>query len=110
MADQQTRLVVERRHKWLAGRPAEWAVKGWARKAIGTVHTFQGKEADAVILVLGAGEQTEGAARWAAERPNIWNVAATRARFRFYVVGSAGLWGKLDHFRVAHALLPMSSK
>jgi AAA domain len=109
VADELTRLVVGRRHEWLPGRQTEEAVKRWARRSIGTVHTFQGKEADVVILVLGADEQTEGAARWAAERPNILNVAATRARYRFYVVGNAGLWGKLNYFRVAYSLLPAAA-
>lgn len=76
----------------------------WANERIGTVHTFQGKEAEAVILVLGAPrhEQT-GARQWAANSPNLLNVAATRAKSAFYVVGSRSLWkqhgcfAKLDH-------------
>ena len=31
---------------------------------IGTVHTFQGKEADEVIFLLGCSEQSMGAIRW----------------------------------------------
>ncbi len=46
---------------------------------IGTVHTFQGKEAKIVYFVLGADSNSSGAARWAVSDPNMMNVAATRA-------------------------------
>ena len=110
VANRLTRLAVERREEWWPGRHTLAEVKRWARRSIGTVHTFQGKEAEAVILVLGADEQTEGAARWAASRPNILNVAATRAQLRFYVIGSVGLWGKLNYFRTALLHLEVSSE
>lgn len=69
------------------------------------MHTFQGKETDAVTLVLGADERSLGAVRWAAGRPNILNVAATRARFRFYIVGDERLWGRQRYFNVAYSEL-----
>ena len=47
---------------------------------VGTVHTFQGKEAPIVFFVLGADRQSSGAARWAVTEANIMNVAATRAK------------------------------
>lgn len=47
---------------------------------IGTVHTFQGKQNDIVILVMGADKNSSGAANWAVSKPNIMNVAATRAK------------------------------
>jgi superfamily I DNA and/or RNA helicase len=73
-------------------------VEEWIRRSVGTVHTFQGKEADAVILVLGADEGSPGATRWASSIPNILNVAATRAKYRFYIVGSKKLWSKQRYF------------
>ena len=62
---------------------------------IGTVHTFQGKEAKIVYFVLGADKSSEGAARWAVSEPNIINVAATRAKEEFYVIGDKSLYEKL---------------
>ena len=63
----------------------------WLKARIGTIHTFQGKEEDTVIMVLGTDAQTPGAARWAASKPNMLNVALTRARRRFYMVGDRSL-------------------
>ena len=57
---------------------------------IGTVHTFQGKEADEVIFVLGCDENSLGAVKWVSS--NIVNVAASRAKQRFYIVGSFTVW------------------
>ncbi|QTD40807.1 ATP-binding protein [Sporosarcina sp. Te-1] len=59
----------------------------WADRSIGTVHTFQGKEADIVYFVTGTDTQTDGAANWSCIKPNLLNVAATRAKKEFYVVG-----------------------
>ena len=62
------------------------------RKRIGTVHTFQGKEADEVIFLLGCdtSEGAGGAVRWV--NHNIVNVAATRAKFRLYMIGDEEAW------------------
>lgn len=61
---------------------------------VGTVHTFQGKEAPIVFLVLGADKKSIGAANWAmgTENPNIMNVAATRAKDEFYIIGDKNLY------------------
>lgn len=67
-----------------------------ANHQIGTVHTFQGKENKVVILVLGADDKSAGAARWAVHKPNLINVAATRAKERFYVVGDKKLYNSLN--------------
>lgn len=77
------------------------------KKSIGTVHTFQGKEADSVIFVLGADQDTQGATRWASSTPNILNVAVTRARYRVYVIGDARVWA-LPYFEVAYDRLKQS--
>ena len=59
---------------------------------VGTVHTFQGKEAPIVFFVLGADRQGSGAARWAVDEPNMMNVAATRAKKEFYIIGDKKLY------------------
>ena len=75
----------------------------------GTVHTFQGKEADIVFLVLGTapGQQGAGARQWAANKPNLLNVAMTRAKARLYVIGDACQWRGLPYFRELHDALPI---
>jgi hypothetical protein len=87
----------------------EWDLRRWLNRSVGTVHTFQGKESDFVILVLGADRRSESAARWAAGKPNILNVAATRAKKGLYVVGDRELWGRLKHFEVARSTLPVKA-
>jgi len=87
-------------------KPKRGAIADWTSKRVGTVHTFQGKEEDTVIMILGADEKREGAARWAASKPNIFNVALTRAKRRFYLVGDRALWGNLPFFQEAARTLP----
>ncbi|MGE7879154.1 DEAD/DEAH box helicase [Peribacillus muralis] len=62
-------------------------IKDWLGKSVGTVHTFQGKEADIVYLVTGTDENSDGAANWSCSKPNLLNVAVTRAKKEFYVIG-----------------------
>lgn len=71
----------------------------WVRERIGTVHTAQGREAEAVILVLGASSAAETWARnWAGGRPNLLNVAVTRAKEVLYIVGNRRLWREAGVF------------
>lgn len=62
----------------------------------GTVHVAQGREADVVILVLGG--TAPGARAWAAQRPNMLNVAVSRTRRRLYVVGNHEHWSRLPYY------------
>ncbi|MGQ0598067.1 AAA domain-containing protein [Aquabacterium sp.] len=74
----------------------------------GTVHTFQGKEAEIVFLVLGTapGQAGSGARAWASGKPNLLNVAITRAKHRLYVIGDVDQWGRLNHFSELNQALP----
>lgn len=65
----------------------------------GTVHTTQGKEADIVILVLGTGADQVNSRGWAAKRPNLLNVAVTRARRRLIVIGDFDAWSRHRYFK-----------
>ncbi len=65
----------------------------WIRDNIGTVHTFQGKEAETVIFMLGAPNANQiGARNWAGSSVNLLNVAVSRAKRNFYIVGNQALW------------------
>ncbi|MGB0880894.1 MAG: AAA domain-containing protein [Polaribacter sp.] len=70
----------------------------WLKSHIGTVHTFQGKQAEGVILCLGLDETTKGAANWASKKPNLLNVAITRAKYRFIAIGDKEIWLKQNYF------------
>ncbi|UVT16222.1 MAG: hypothetical protein H8K04_01255 [Nitrospira sp.] len=81
----------------------------WINERIGTVHTVQGREAEAVILVLGAPYPAQTGARgWAGGRPNLLNVAVTRAKEVIYVVGNRQLWREAGAFRDLDKRLPQS--
>ena len=71
---------------------AECAWRAFAKFNIGTVHTFQGKEAHQVIFVLGCDTRRgcEGAIKFV--NPNIVNVAASRAKYRLYVIADYAAW------------------
>lgn len=63
------------------------------RLRIGTVHTFQGGERDAMVFSLVATEgMSTGAVSWVERRLNLWNVAITRARSHLIMVGDAAYW------------------
>lgn len=66
-------------------------VKKWLEdNNVGTVHTFQGQGTDEVIFLLGCDKNSTGAANWV--NKNIVNVAATRVKFRFYLIGDKRVW------------------
>ena len=70
----------------------------WLKSHIGTVHTFQGKQAEGVILCLGLDKTTKGAASWASMKPNLLNVAITRAKYKFIAIGDENIWLKQPYF------------
>lgn len=72
----------------------------------GTIHTAQGKEADIMILVLGSDPARDGARAWAASRPNLLNVAVSRAKRRLYVIGDREAWMRHRYFDLLADRLP----
>ncbi|WP_345968940.1 AAA domain-containing protein [Campylobacter concisus] len=68
-------------------------------KGTGTIHTMQGKEADVIVFVLGGA--TTGARAWAASKPNLLNVALTRAKEVIYIVGNRENSASLPYLAVA---------
>ncbi|MEY8345612.1 AAA domain-containing protein [Niallia circulans] len=68
---------------------------------IGTVHTFQGKQAPLVIFVLGVADNNTGPLIWASSTPNLLNVAASRAMKHFVVIGNKKTWGSKQYFENA---------
>lgn len=87
--------------KRLAMYKKDWPVD-W-----GTVHRFQGKEAEIVIIVLGSapGQAGSGSRNWASLKPNLLNVAVTRAKQRVYVIGNRKDWAPCPQFKtLAEAL------
>jgi hypothetical protein len=71
----------------------------------GTIHVSQGKEAEVVILVLGGNPRRQGAKEWASEKPNLLNVAVSRAKRRLYIVGNREEWSQYPYFADAAALM-----
>lgn len=84
-----TNALRECTDEWAAEVDDEIITK-WLKGHVGTVHTFQGKECESVVFVLGG--KTAGARSWAGNKPNIINVAATRAKRRLYVIGNKRNW------------------
>jgi superfamily I DNA and/or RNA helicase len=79
----------------------------WTAERVGTIHTVQGREAEAVILVLGAPLVSQTGARgWAGSRPNLLNVAVTRAKEVLYVIGNRELWEHAGVFTELASRLP----
>lgn len=81
-------------------------LKAWRGKNVGTVHTFQGKENDIVILVLGCDVDRQGGADWAASKPNLLNVALTRAKKNIFVIGDRNVWADKAGFNIVAQALP----
>lgn len=74
-------------------------LKKWTKKCVGTVHTFQGKDANEVIFVLGCSDKSVGAMNWVVKKANILNVACTRAKYRIAFIGNLNDWKNRRYFR-----------
>ena len=88
-----------------ANKANEERVAAWLKGHVGTVHTFQGRQCETVVFVLGG--QTPGARNWAGNRPNLINVAVTRAKRRLYVIGNRQHWSRTVFGRKLADALPV---
>ena len=78
----------------------------WLYNNIGTVHKFQGKEANEVIFVLGCDESQKD--RYAVKgfvNSNIVNVAVTRAKYRIYIIGDLKVWERNVYINEAKSII-----
>lgn len=51
-----------------------------------------------IILVLGSAPNNDRARAWAAEKPNLLNVAVSRAKRRLYFIGNRAKWQDQHYF------------
>ena len=78
----------------------------WLKDNIGTVHRFQGREANEVIFVLGCDKSIKkGYAVTGFVNSNIVNVAATRAKYRFYIIGDQEVWKNNKYVNKAREII-----
>ncbi len=80
-------------------------IRNWVNTHCGTVHTFQGKEAREVIFVLGCSHNSRNAVHWVGEKPNILNVAVSRAKRKVVIIGDVSLWKDVPNFSTAYRYL-----
>lgn len=71
----------------------------WCSSSIGTVHTFQGKEADVVYFICGTDKTTDAAADWSCQAPNLLNVAVTRAKKEFHIIGDYERYKEKNYYK-----------
>lgn len=89
-----SKLLKQNKSKWCPSKISDDDVSQWIGNHVGTIHAFQGKETDIVFLVLGGNIDKPGAITWVCNEPNILNVAVTRARYAFYIIGNEKVWNK----------------
>lgn len=75
----------------------------WMESNIGTVHTFQGKEANEVVLLLGCDQDAKGAVTWV--NANIINVAVTRAKYRLCIIGDYKIWKQNQVLKITKGVI-----
>ncbi len=94
VAQDTYKLLLKNKDRWCPKEVPDNEFNIWLNRSVGTIHAFQGKEADSVFLILGGNILKPGAIIWVCEEPNILNVAATRAKNSFYIIGNSKVWNK----------------
>lgn len=89
-----SKLLKQHKTKWCSPNIKDDDLSVWVGNHVGTIHAFQGKETDIVFLVLGGNIDKPGAITWVCNEPNILNVAVTRAKYAFYIIGNEKVWNK----------------
>ncbi|MEZ9986766.1 DEAD/DEAH box helicase, partial [Vibrio sp. 10N.261.49.A3] len=85
-------------HEWMkkafGSAKQDTDLKEFSKENIGTVHTFQGKEASTVLLCTAASSvrQNTGGIQWVNSKPNLINVAVTRAKHHLFIIGNMEDW------------------
>lgn len=103
VANEMKKKLIKRIPEITSFKQAE--IRNWVHTHCGTVHTFQGKEAKEVILVLGCSQNSLGAIQWAGTKPNILNVAVSRAKRKMIILGDVSLWKNVPNFSTAYKYL-----
>ncbi|HFK1785136.1 TPA: AAA domain-containing protein [Bacillus cereus] len=83
----------------IAQNENDW-YKNWVSDNIETVHTVQEKEAEIVFFITGTEYTKKTAAKWACKEPNILNVAITRAKKEFYIIGDLQLLKEYPNYQI----------
>lgn len=94
VAFELSKLLKQYKSKWCPQKISDEDLSHWIGNHVGTIHAFQGKETDIVFLVLGGNIDKPGAITWVCNEPNILNVAVTRAKYAFYIIGNEKVWNK----------------
>lgn len=90
--------IINNLRKEFAASPFIDHIKYLCYHNVGTIHAFQGKENDTVILMLGAQHPKHAASRYGmTKKSNVLNVAVSRAKKNLYVIGSKEKWTKYEN-------------
>ncbi|MDY2981716.1 MAG: DEAD/DEAH box helicase [Fusobacterium sp.] len=100
LKDEEIKEVLKRKINKEDEKEIRNIIESWIEVSIGTVHTFQGKEANIVYFVCGGDESTEGAINWSCSKPNLLNVAVTRAKKEFYIIGDKDLISPKQYYNI----------
>lgn len=81
-------------------------IDGFYTNNIGTIHAFQGKENDTVIMMLGAQHPDDkGARSIMTSKPNILNLGISRAKNNLYIIVNAEIWLKHKYMQEIYNML-----